>query len=1045
MPDTKASSDIAVDRATRFAAGTTVLTYATLAALWILVSDYVVAWMFQDPGLIARASTLKGWLFVGVTTVLLYRLIRRLQQQIGATLQQELRVRDEQAQLRQLLNSIVEGASDAIFAKDLEGRYLLCNTESARVTGLTVAQMLGQKEAAVFPEQSESIRQNDVRVLQEGVTLTFEETVSTIDGERTYLSTKGPLRSADGRIYGLFGLAHDITERKRMENTLFESEARLQTLIRSIPDLVWLKDLQGVYLACNPQFEKFFGAKEKDILGKSDYDFVDKELADFFRANDQKAMDKEGPSVNEEWVTFASDGRRALLETTKVALRAQDGKIIGVLGIGHDITERYQLHESVERSRIRLQTILKTSSDGIHILDAEGTLVEANDAFLDMLGLSKSDIGAMRVTDWDAQLSWDEIKKFNDGLVKTQGKTLFETRHRRRDGSIIDVEISASGIEIDGKGYLYAASRDISLRKQMQSALVESEKRYRTILEWAPDPIVVQRNGRLLYLNPAAVKLFGAASEEELRQTPVIALVHPDSRERSLQRSRRLDEGAQVNPLIEQRYLKLDGTSIDVEVQSRWIQFDGAPAVLVAIRDVTERKAASQKIEHLAFYDPLTNLPNRRLMLDRLDQALIGCARQECQGALMMIDLDNFKLLNDTLGHATGDRLLTEVACRLRNSIREGDTVARMGGDEFIVILKDLGDNELAAVQAEQVANKILSSLGQAYLLHTGEGPNAASDRAYYCTSSIGIAMFKDHSVSVNDLLRRADTAMYQAKAGGKNMLRFFDIEMQTLVTQRAAVEVELRTAIKEGQLVLHYQPQVDSAGQVTGSEALVRWQHPSRGLLGPGSFIALAEESGLIVPLGQWVLDAACLQLAKWSTNPLLSALTLAVNVSARQFAQSAFVEVVLEIVNRHAIAPGRLKLELTESLLLENTESVIQKMSQLRARGIMFSLDDFGTGYSSLSYLKRLPLDQLKIDQTFIRDVLTDPNDAAIARTVVTLGRSLGLNVIAEGVETLEQREWLIRNGCFVFQGYFYSRPVTAPAFEAYVMRGGQSDASA
>jgi diguanylate cyclase (GGDEF)-like protein len=421
-------------------------------------------------------------------------------------------------------------------------------------------------------------------------------------------------------------------------------------------------------------------------------------------------------------------------------------------------------------------------------------------------------------------------------------------------------------------------------------------------------------------------------------------------------------------------------------------------------------------------------------MLDRLEQALISCARRNRHGALMLIDMDNFKALNDTQGHDVGDQLLVDVAMRLESCIREGDTVARLGGDEFVVILKDLDESELAATQAETVAEKIQSQLRQPYLLNLPANGSGARNHSHSCTSSIGITLFRDQSASSDELMRRADTAMYQAKAASRNALRFFDPEMQKAVEARAAIEEDLRTAIIERQFLLNYQAQVSSSGQVIGAEALVRWQHPERGMVYPGEFIPLAEDTGLIVLLGYQVLEIACAQLAAWARRPETAHLTLAVNVSARQFSLPNVVEQVMALIDDSGAPANRLKLELTESLLLDNAEDIIAKMMALKTRGVCFSLDDFGTGYSSLSYLKRLPLDQLKIDQSFVRDVLTDANDAAIARTVVALGHSLGLAVIAEGVETEAQRDFLAESGCHAYQGYFFSRPLPLAGFEAF-----------
>ena len=412
-----------------------------------------------------------------------------------------------------------------------------------------------------------------------------------------------------------------------------------------------------------------------------------------------------------------------------------------------------------------------------------------------------------------------------------------------------------------------------------------------------------------------------------------------------------------------------------------------------------------RELEMLAGQDPLTGLPNRRLLLDRLQHAIAASARWEQKGALLFIDLDNFKSLNDTQGHEVGDLLLKAVAGRLQACIRGCDTVARLGGDEFVVMLEDLGgDAVTAANMAESVSVKILASLNQPYALRAGD---------HRSTPSIGVTIFSGHDQSTEELMKRADLAMYQAKAAGRNGVRFYDPEMQAKVLARVALESDLRAGIKQGQFVLHYQPQVDAMGRVVGAEALIRWQQPDRGLVSPAEFIPLAEETGLIdqAPMNQ---------------------LTISVNISVHQFRQPNFVDHILDLLRSTGARADRLKLELTESLLVSNVEEIIATMNALKAHGVTFALDDFGTGYSSLTYLKRLPLDQLKIDQSFVRDVLDDPNAAAIARTIIALGKSLGLNVIAEGVETLVQRNFLHDADCHVYQGYYYAKPMPLAEFE-------------
>ena len=438
-----------------------------------------------------------------------------------------------------------------------------------------------------------------------------------------------------------------------------------------------------------------------------------------------------------------------------------------------------------------------------------------------------------------------------------------------------------------------------------------------------------------------------------------------------------------------------------------------------------QQKVAEQQIQNLAFYDTLTRLPNRRLLQDRLQQALASTARHNQSGSLLFIDLDNFKNLNDTLGHAMGDKLLQQVTQRLVSCIRAGDTVARLGGDEFVVMLLDLSGQPIeAATHAEVMGEKILAALSQPYQL---------DKNIYRCTASIGVTLFRGNQQATDELMKQADIAMYQAKKAGRNALRFFDREMQENISARVSMESELHNAIEFQQFQLHYQIQVDSGHCPLGAEALIRWIHPVRGLVFPAQFIPLAEETGLILPIGLWVLDTVCSQLNAWQKDALTRDLTLAVNVSARQFRQADFVEKVQAAVRRHSINPKLLKLELTESLLQENIEETIATMDLLNETGVRFSLDDFGTGYSSLQYLKRLPLDQIKIDQSFIRDIASDINDKMIVRTIIIMSQSLNLNVIAEGVETEDQRQFLLNNGCTNYQGYLFGRPVQIEQFEA------------
>ena len=444
---------------------------------------------------------------------------------------------------------------------------------------------------------------------------------------------------------------------------------------------------------------------------------------------------------------------------------------------------------------------------------------------------------------------------------------------------------------------------------------------------------------------------------------------------------------------------------------------------ICAFFDITERKQAEQKIHNLAFYDPLTQLPNRRLLFDRLHQAVATSARNQNSAALLFIDLDNFKILNDTRGHDIGDMLLIDVGQRLRACIRESDTLARLGGDEFVVLLEELSeDRAQAAVQAREVGEKVHKAINHPYVL---------KDVEHYSSASIGISLISNYKENLDDLLKQADTAMYAAKKAGRNTLRFFDPAMQEALEIHSQLEAGIRRALPKNEFRLYYQLQVDSEQRPVGAEALIRWEHPEYGLVSPALFIPVAEDTGLILPLGLWVLQTACAQLKEWEGNPLTRELSIAVNVSARQFRQPGFVKQVRDMIEQYAINPSRLKLELTESTVLENVVDTIDKMHALKLIGVRFSMDDFGTGYSSLAYLTQLPLDQLKIDQSFVHNIGTKTSDATIVQTIIGMANNLGIEVIAEGVETLVQRDFLWGAGCRFYQGYLFGKPMPPGEF--------------
>lgn len=599
----------------------------------------------------------------------------------------------------------------------------------------------------------------------------------------------------------------------------------------------------------------------------------------------------------------------------------------------------------------------------------------------------------------------------------------------RKDGTEFPIELVLTTHKVTG-GYEFTAFiADISERKQAAAAVAESEKRFRSLFEWVPDALVVHREGIVLYANVAAVTMFGAESPQAVVGEKITDWVHPDFQQAASERVGSLNTPGATAPRQWRKILRADGTAFDAEIEAIAIAFDNYPAILASIHDITERKRVQEEIRNLAYQDALTKLPNRRLLVDRLKHAVSSSTRTDRYTALIFIDLDKFKAINDEHGHDVGDLLLQEVAQRLNVCVRDADTVARLGGDEFIVMLEALSEKTgEAGAQAKVIGKKILAALNAPYQFHSV---------THRCSASIGVTLFTNFGGTADELLKRADLAMYQAKAAGRNTLSFFDPGLQAELARRLVLEAELRNAVDGEQFVLYYQAQVTENSRITGVEALVRWSHPQRGIVLPAEFIAVAEETGLVVPLGRWVLHTACTQLGAWARRAEMAQLTIAVNVSASQLRLPGFVDEVLAMLRSTGANPRRLKLELTESQLVYDIDDVVTKMTQLKAAGVGFSLDDFGTGYSSLAYLKRLPLDELKIDQGFVRHILSDAIDAAIATMVVALAKSLGLRVIAEGVETEAQRQHLTQLNCNAFQGFLFSHPLTLEEFEKFAAR--------
>lgn len=680
---------------------------------------------------------------------------------------------------------------------------------------------------------------------------------------------------------------------------LSESRGQMETLLNALPDPVWLKDAAGVFLGCNQAFGHMLGAPVADIRGKTDHDFFNAELADFFRAQDKAAIAGSAPKVNEEWRPSAATGQPILLETTRAVFPGMAGEPIGVLGIARDITSRKRTEESLRL----MSKAFSNSGEAILISDADNRILTVNQSFTHLTGYSPE--------------------------------------------------------EVIGKNPRFLSSCDTpkEVYQEMWAALADKDY-------W----------------------------QGELWNQRQFGTPYPTRLSISVVR---------------------DG-------QGKIVNYIGN------FEDITERKRAQDKIRHLAHHDTLTGLSNRFSLHERMDQAIAFARRFNKRLAIMLIDLDHFKAINDTLGHNVGDQLLIQVAQRLGQSVRDSDIVARLGGDEFVIVLSGVNNHEDVA----EIADNIIERISMPY---------SVAAKELRTSPSIGICLYPDDAVEIDELIKIADIAMYQAKAVGRGNYQFYTEKMRLDVSQRVSIERELEIALKEGQFVVHYQPQIEPrSGRVVGFEALVRWQHPARGMIYPGDFIMIAEETRLIIPLGKWVLAEACQQLQRWRDQGHVD-LHMSVNLSAVQFQDKELPHIVNQCMVRSGLPAQHLHLEITESMAMQAPEKNIVMMKSLNALGVKLALDDFGTGYSSLAYLKLFPVDIIKIDRAFVMDIETDENDVAICEMTMLLAQKLGMQVIAEGVETDAQLEFLSGIGCHWIQGYLFSRPLPADDASTFIGNSG------
>lgn len=850
------------------------------------------------------------------------------------------------------------------------------------------------------------------------------------------------LVTAGGRLVGVL-TRHDIVRglSGRYLEFLRETIGRLKRELRAAPENIdqsfyrhvidntadgfFVLDTERRFVEVNDTLCQLFGYSREFWLGKTPFDFItDESRIELAR---QIARIDSTERRRYRLVARRRDGSSFPILLNTTTHRDPTGKALGSFGFITDLSVVEEAQQAVIASEKELSRILDHIQETYFRTDAEGRLLRISRAVIDLLGWKPEEVLGSRIADhyWDPA----EQDSFLRALAAAGGRLAgYQAAMRHRDGHVVWVSTNAQWVRDAQEAIVgvEGTACDVSEQRRQQEALRLAAQ----VFENSGEAIMItDAERRILSVNRAYTRTTGYRADEVIGQLQdLLASGHHD--EAFLrQMSAILDQTGYWQGEIWSR--RKDG-----EAFPEWLSItavrDGAGHVthyLTIFSDISERKAFEARIQFLAQHDPLTHLPNRLLFLDRLEQAIAHAERNQAKVALLLVDLDRFKTVNDSLGHPFGDRLLCDVGLRLKHCVRETDTISRQDGDEFLIVLTDLRDSEAVP----RVVEKIMESLAT---------PFQVSGHEVMLTCSIGMAMFPDDGRDFDSLLKKADTAMYSAKEAGRNTFRYFAEKMNVDTMERLELQTRLRRALDRGEFVLHYQPLVElQSGSIVGAEALVRWQCPERGLVPPGCFIPLAEDCGLIVPLGEWVLEEACRELARWHADGDHH-LSMAVNLSAIQFRRGNVEESVIRALEKSGASASELELELTESILLHDTEQVLGTVRQLKALGIKLSIDDFGTGYSSLAYLKRFAVDKLKIDQSFVRDLPTDRDDAAIVQAVIQMARSLDLAVLAEGAETEEIASQLLALRCDLVQGYHFGRPMPAADFRRWIAEWRKQD---
>ena len=908
---------------------------------------------------------------------------------------------------------LVENSNEIIYTLDRDAVVTYISPAVEPIGGFTPEEVIGRSSTEfIHPDDLGDVAMSLQKVLSGDEDPSEYRLLTKTGGYRWVRSASKPIYEGS-EIVGVRGVLADITEKREAEDALRASEERFRALVENGADGIVLVSADGTIMYAGPSTESILGWTPDEMVGMRQSELIHPDDLESALALMSGLLEAPGETVQTVFRSKHKDGSWRWIESVGTNL-LDEPSVGAIVGNYRDITEKRAAEDALRGSEERFRALVENGADGIFLIDADGAITYAGPSTERIKGFTPEETVGMQSSELVHPDDIDSVAALRSELLEAPGESMqLVYRSKHKDGSWRWIEAVATNLlEEPGVGAIVVNYRDITERKLADEALRRSEENHRALAVAVPDVMMrVRKNGTISDFKADeghALSLAGTGSDEM-----VLAEVLP---ELAPQLMRFVDIAISTH---ETQVFEYQQTILGkpLEFEARIVASSDDEAVAI-IRDITERKNSERTIRQLAYHDALTGLPNRALFEDRLKMAVAQARRAGEELAVMFLDLDRFKLVNDTLGHGAGDKLLSMVAEELTSLVRDGDTVARVGGDEFTLLLPKI----TGSAAAVEVAERILAKVKQ---------PKRIAGQEFRVTTSLGITVFPSDGDDPETLLRNADTAMYRAKERGRDNHQLFTPAMNVSVVERLVLESDLRRALEREEFVVYYQAVASiSSGQIVGAEALVRWNHPDRGLVMPDEFIPFAEETGLIVPLGEWVLKEAVVEAKRW-IDAGLPELRVAVNLSARQLQDESLVEMVASTLKNSGLPPDRLQLEITEGAMMDNVESAIRVVKELRHLGLSFAVDDFGTGYSSLSYLKRFPIDTVKIDRSFVRDLTIDPNDAAIVTTVLAMARSLGLDVVAEGVETRKQLEFLREHDCDEFQGYLLSRPIPADEY--------------